>query len=297
MALRPQLVSLIIPVKNDGGHVLATLESALNARTAYPREVIVVDDGSSDGCCDFLKTYRPAAVERLEWVCTYGIGTAKAKNLGAGQALGEYLIFCDAGFRFGDDWIDMLLEPIRGGFADGASPAVVSAASPNEMKFGQSLDGHLCVQWNEGGGAEEAVATAVLPGCCFAIPQKTFHMLGGFDGGFRAWGYEDVDFSLKMWLCGYTCMIQPKVTIVHMSDGKLPRPAQPDQAAFNLLRLAYSHFSRHRIKSCKKLIPRDERDRIEAQVLESGAEHQRERYKHRRIHDDDWYMDKFGIPF
>jgi glycosyltransferase involved in cell wall biosynthesis len=43
-----------LDAENEGVHVENTIESALRVKTAYLFEVIVVDDGSSDGCCDFI---------------------------------------------------------------------------------------------------------------------------------------------------------------------------------------------------------------------------------------------------
>lgn len=49
------LVSIIIPCKNEGDLVEMTLNSMDNAKTGIDYEIIVVDDGSVDGCCGFLR--------------------------------------------------------------------------------------------------------------------------------------------------------------------------------------------------------------------------------------------------
>ena len=51
------IVSIIIPVYNDEAHVAGAIESALN-QTMKEVEVIVVDDGSTDGTPDVLKRYQ-----------------------------------------------------------------------------------------------------------------------------------------------------------------------------------------------------------------------------------------------
>lgn len=92
--LSPPEVSLIIPVKNEGAHIQKTIKSALNVQTRYSFEIIVIDDASTDGCCDFLSSYAGRA--RLKLIRSIGIGLARAKNLGAMKSSGQYLIFCDA---------------------------------------------------------------------------------------------------------------------------------------------------------------------------------------------------------
>ncbi|MDQ0897079.1 MULTISPECIES: glycosyltransferase family 2 protein [unclassified Paenibacillus] len=74
--------------ENEGVHVKNTIESALRVKTAYPFEIIVVDDGSSDGCCDFIASNLYGGQVRV--IQTDGIGAAMARNKGADQAIGKY---------------------------------------------------------------------------------------------------------------------------------------------------------------------------------------------------------------
>lgn len=83
--------SIIFPAKNEGENVKSTLDSLFSVKTNYPFEVIVVNDGSTDNCCEFLETYDKK--ERVKLIHTVGIGAANARNLGAEHSSGEYLIF------------------------------------------------------------------------------------------------------------------------------------------------------------------------------------------------------------
>jgi glycosyltransferase involved in cell wall biosynthesis len=138
------LVSLIIPVKNEGINVKNTIESAFQAKTAYPFEIIVVDDGSTDNCCDFISSLGSRQVKLIN--CN-GIGAASARNLGVQHASGSYLIFCDAHLFFEDHWIEGLLEPLQKGIADAAAPGIANVSNPMSAGFGQSLNESLEVQW------------------------------------------------------------------------------------------------------------------------------------------------------
>lgn len=89
----PGLVSTIIPVYN-GEEFLARAIESVWAQNYRPLEVIVVDDGSSDGTASVARRWPEV---RYLYQPNQGHGTAK--NTGIARARGEYLAFLDA-----DDW-------------------------------------------------------------------------------------------------------------------------------------------------------------------------------------------------
>jgi len=289
---RIPFVSLIIPAKNEGNNVRTTVESALRAKTHHPFEIVIVDDGSTDGCCEFLAS---EANEQIKLITTQGIGAAPARNLGADHSRGEYLIFCDAHLFFQDYWIDHLLGLIRSGQADAVSPGIASTNRPNLVGYGQTLNRMLGVQWNR--QISLPTPTAILPGGCLAMARNVFFDVGGFDRGFQVWGFEDVEISIKLWLFGYKCFVQPAVKVFHLFRESHPYRVTFDHVYYNMLRMAYSHFNESRIAACRKLIHHADPARIEAAVLAGGVLEQREHYFSRRKYDDEWFMRRFGIPF
>lgn len=289
------IVSVIFPTKNEGKYVRTTLESLLDVKTDYPIEIIVIDDGSTDGCCDFLMSYSHTNVGRIQTIRTEGIGLARAKNLGAEQARGDYFIFCDAHLFFEDYWIDRLLEPIRSGEADGTTPSIAPTDMPDVAGYGQSLNQNLDIVWNL--WQPTPFPSAVMPGGCFAVSRGVFFDIGGFDHDFKVWGYEDVEISIKMWLFGYKCYVQPAVKVLHLFREIYPYPVTLENIYYNMLRMAYSHFNEERIQKCKQLIKNADVDQVESLVLQSNALRQRQTYMKRRIYNDNWFMQKFGIPF
>ncbi len=85
------LVSIIIPTWNRVALVGEAIESAL-AQTYSRREVIVVDDGSSDATPDVLARYADA----IRTLRTENRGCAAARNAGVRLARGSYLAFVDS---------------------------------------------------------------------------------------------------------------------------------------------------------------------------------------------------------
>ncbi|MFO7264204.1 MAG: glycosyl transferase family 2 [Bacillaceae bacterium G1] len=286
------LVSVIIPVKNEGQNVRMTVESAFHVKTLHPFEIIVVDDGSTDDGCRFLDSWRDKPVKVLR---TEGIGAAAARNLGAEHARGEFFIFCDAHLFFQNYWLDHLVSLIQSGLADAVTPGIASIHRPNVVGYGQTLNRMLGVQWNK--EALSPVPTAILPGGCLAIGRRTFFDVGGFDRKFRVWGFEDVELSIKLWLFGYTCYVQPLVKVLHLFRQSHPYSVTMEHVYYNMMRMAYSHFNETRIAACRNLIQHVDSSRIEEAVLADGVLEQRRQYMARRKYDDEWFMRRFGIPF
>lgn len=94
-------VSIIIPVYNGEVFIARALDSAL-AQTLKAFEVIVVDDGSSDGTRAIVEQYG----QRVKYLYQSNKGPAAARNLGMKNARGEYIAFLDAD----DIWLPKKLE-------------------------------------------------------------------------------------------------------------------------------------------------------------------------------------------
>lgn len=288
-------ISVIIPVKNEGTLIKTTLDSLFSVRTRRDFEVIVVDDASTDGCCDFLQDEPYRKNGQVVLCRTEGIGAANARNLGAEKASGEYFVFCDAHMLFADGWLDLLLEPLEKKLTNATTPAIGSVNNPEFTGYGQTLKFNLRIKWND--KQNRLFETAVLPGACFAVPRKVFTDAGGFERGFKTWGYEDIEFSIKTWLFGYRCHCRPDVKVLHLFRKAQPYEINREEIYYNLMRMAYSHFNNSRIEKCRKIIGRKMAAPIEKEVIRDGVLRQRKQYFKTRKHTDDWYFQKFNIHF
>lgn len=89
-------ISIIIPTYNRAHLIGMTLDSIF-AQTLAPYEVIVVDDGSSDGTKEMLETHYG---NRITFLQNKGKGPGAARNTGLTVATGDYIKFFDS-----DDWM------------------------------------------------------------------------------------------------------------------------------------------------------------------------------------------------
>lgn len=96
------LVSVIVPCYNRADIVGETIDSLLR-QTYAELEVIVVDDGSSDGTQDVIAAYKD---QRVRYFYKPNGGLSSARNYGLGEASGQFVAFLDSD----DLWLDWKLE-------------------------------------------------------------------------------------------------------------------------------------------------------------------------------------------
>ena len=95
------LVSVVIPTYNHGGYVTGAVDSVLQ-QSYRPLELVVVDDGSTDGTEKLLQPYG----SRIRYLYQENRGVAAARNLGIARSSGELVAFLDAD----DRWLPDKLE-------------------------------------------------------------------------------------------------------------------------------------------------------------------------------------------
>lgn len=94
-------VSVVIPVYNNEAYIAAAVKSVLS-QSIHPKEVIVVDDGSTDGTAAALESFR----NDIKYVYQRNRGEPSARNTGMKKSSGKYIAFLD-----GDDlWHSSKLE-------------------------------------------------------------------------------------------------------------------------------------------------------------------------------------------
>ena len=109
-------LSIIVPVYNLENYVSKTLDSLLSIRFSYDYEIVVVNDGSTDGSEAVIRDYQEKT-DKIRLFTTENHGLPGARNYGVGKAIGDYITFFD-----GDDTVDpdfyetAVAELDRGGY-------------------------------------------------------------------------------------------------------------------------------------------------------------------------------------
>ena len=201
-------ISIIIPSYNEEGVIKLCLES-LFKQSLKDFEIIVVDDGSTDGTYEILSKLKNT---KSELVAIKGKhkGAGAARNLGAKSAKGEILVFVDADMTFDKNFLKMLVKPIISGKAKGTF-------SKDEIVSNWNNIWAKC--WNINEGWENRKRHPKK----YPNTQKVFRSIlkSEFDrvGGFTPGGYND-DWSLSEKL-GYESDLAPKAFFYHKNPGSL----------------------------------------------------------------------------
>ena len=181
------LVSIIIPAFNYGRYLPEAIESALNQEHTA-REVIVVDDGSTDDSSAVVARYGPA----VTYIRQENAGLSAARNNGIRAARGCYIAFLDADDSWSPRFLSIVLATwrdrpalgaVHSGFRciDGKSqplPQVCVSTVPDGQMYDRLLDG------------EFFVPSSVV------IRRDCFDRVGLFDERLR--GSEDWDMWLRV---------------------------------------------------------------------------------------------------
>lgn len=107
--------SVIIPFYNKASYVRKTLESVF-AQTFNDFELIIVDDGSTDGSleiCKFEILNHQSSIENIRIISQPNSGVAKARNNGVAKSKGEYVCFLDADDWWKPTWLEEMDKLIR----------------------------------------------------------------------------------------------------------------------------------------------------------------------------------------
>jgi len=109
-------LSVVIPVYNEARTVTAVIERVLKAAVTLPREIIVVDDASTDGTRQVLQSMPPGEIRLILHETNQGKGAAI--RTGVAQATGDIILIQDADLEYDPRDYPILLEPILEDQAD-----------------------------------------------------------------------------------------------------------------------------------------------------------------------------------
>ncbi len=183
--------SFVIPAYNEADDIITTLECAL-AQRLRPQEIIVVDDGSTDGTLDKLQRLRK---DGLIVVIEHGEnrGAAAARNTAIAAARGDVLVFVDA-----DNWppVDFLerLAPLYEQGVDFVSVESRVANQQNVIGRFQQAKHAYCY----GGKRRGRVGYTQAFSC-----RRSAALAVGFPEQLPGFGGEDVEFFDRLLRSGY----------------------------------------------------------------------------------------------
>jgi GT2 family glycosyltransferase len=204
--------SIVIPTFQRKDDLRACLRGI--AQLDFPREefeVIVVDDGSPEAPTDVVNAYKGDLAIQIVVVSQNG-GPARARNLGARHAIGEYLVLLDDDCIPEREWLTSLAARRRE-FPEALIGGVLVNGAPHSLcaEASQQLGDFLYRYYNADIDNAGWFMSANL-----ACPRAAFLAMGGFDASFPLAAAEDRDFCDRWREAGMRLVMAPHAMVHHM---------------------------------------------------------------------------------
>jgi len=283
------MISVVVVARNEGTWLPRTVQRYV-ATLPRASEVIVVDDGSTDGSPARLPTD-----PRVRLIRGKGAGVAQARNLGGRRAKGDVLVFSDAHLDLPAGWWKPLVARAARPGVGGVAPAITSITRPDRIGHGLHFSGSdLDVRWRYREDRRPHRAP-LIPWCCGMMPRAVFEASGGFDEGMTGMGSIDNEMSLRLWLLGYDLWVIPSVVVSHLFRRTQPYPLTLSMQLHNRARLALVHLDLPRLARFLR-VNRNDPDFGEALAAAATADvgTRRRAVSAQRVRDTEWYFNRFS---
>jgi GT2 family glycosyltransferase len=214
-----ELASIIIVTYNHKKYLTDCLRSI--SVQNYPHEIILVDNGSSDGTIQFVGEH----FGQVNVIRNVNNGYGAGNNLGVAHARGTYIVILNPDTIVEKDWLENLIAPLRNDnnlvttskilMYDGSS--INTCGNINHFT-GMTFTNGLKANINE---FTTSFSPTGISGACFALRKEDYVKIGGFDENFFLYN-EDSEFSWRLHFYGYSIIVVPTSIVRHDYDLKVP---------------------------------------------------------------------------
>ncbi|XP_058463357.1 putative polypeptide N-acetylgalactosaminyltransferase 9 [Malaya genurostris] len=249
--------SIVIVFYNEAWSVLVrTVHSILDRSPPnLIKEIILVDDFSylphtKTQLDDYLRSFPKVRILRA----TQRQGLIRARLMGAKNTTAEVITFLDAHVECTVGWLEALLDSVARNWRTIAIPTIdwidehdMRLRTENAPSYYGAYDWDLNFGWwgrwsrlHKPDNPMEPFDTPAMAGGLFAINRTFFELLGWYDEGFDIYGIENIELSMKSWICGGKMVTVPCSRVAHIQKTGHPYLSETskDVVRANSLRLA-----------------------------------------------------------
>eukprot|EP00406_Dinophysis_acuminata_P005001 CAMPEP_0179234776 /NCGR_PEP_ID=MMETSP0797-20121207/13065_1 /TAXON_ID=47934 /ORGANISM="Dinophysis acuminata, Strain DAEP01" /LENGTH=535 /DNA_ID=CAMNT_0020941969 /DNA_START=65 /DNA_END=1668 /DNA_ORIENTATION=- len=217
----PSTLSVVLPCANEGEFVRKTVHAVFEGTPEDElKEIIVIDDASMPPVSKFLgdddlKTHRARIIRH-----SVQQGLIRSKKDGGDHAQGDIVVFLDCHVKPMPGWTKAILRNLRENPKRVVVPAITSLNIDTWEEVSPYGGGRkMCLTWdadffwcNEYPGPY----VPIMSGGLLAMTKYWWNTTGGYDDQMKAWGGENLDQSLRTWLCGGEIMVAEGSRVAHM---------------------------------------------------------------------------------
>ena len=197
-------VSIIIPTFNGSARIGKCLEAVLPQTAAIDGEILVVDDGSTDGTGDVVSRH-----PGVHLITQANAGPAAARNRGALEAKGTIILFTDDDCVPTSDWLAVMIKPFE-------DPDVVGVKGAYRTR-----QRSVVARFVQADYEDRYRLMATLPEIDFidtyaaAFRRDRFLEMNGYDTSFPVACAEDIELSYRMSERGWKMKFVPTAIVYH----------------------------------------------------------------------------------
>ncbi|TMV53050.1 glycosyltransferase [Paenibacillus mesophilus] len=220
--------SIVIPSLNQQAYLADCIES-IGRYTPEPHEIIVVDNGSTDGTADYLRSLKNKTVRYK--ISERNLGFAGGVNQGLMMARGKTILFLNNDTVVTEGWLTNLLACLHGSDRFGLVGPVTNYISGDQLiktSYGSTEEMHRFAKSFNRSDSGKWEVTGRLTGFCVLMRKDVFRRIGFLDEGFEIGNCEDDDFGFRNRLLGLDLVIAKDTFIHHVGSTtiKTLTPAQ-----------------------------------------------------------------------
>ncbi len=224
-------VAVVILNFNGEDHLRRFLPSVVKHTPEWV-DIIVADNGSSDGSCSVIESEFSPRVELLRLEKNYGF--AAGYNIALERLNHDIFILLNSDVEVTANYVEPLLQDLLSSDDIAAvAPKLRSVAEPEKFEYAGAAGGYIdylgypfCRGRVMGdievdrGQYDDSRDLFWVSGAAFVCRGSVFKELGGFDSDFFA-HMEEIDLCWRMQLAGYRVRIVPKSVVYHLGGGTL----------------------------------------------------------------------------
>ncbi|MDQ8197555.1 glycosyltransferase family 2 protein [Pelagicoccus enzymogenes] len=218
--------SVVTALFNGLDYTKKYLESLESTLVGVDYELILVDDGSSDGTRAYLKSLEGRTKVKV-LLNDRNLGFAKSNNLACRQATGDYLVFLNNDILLSPGWLEPMVSASRRTHPWMGHRRRAGVVGNVQRRMDDKRIDHGGIYINLYAAPHHAFQDeAELPACgaftawsaataaCWLMERSHFSEFGGFDERYLN-GMEDIDFCLQSLQAGRVAVVANRSVIEH----------------------------------------------------------------------------------
>lgn len=235
-----ELLSIVIPCYNDYLHITTAVNSALQ-QTWEHKEIIIVDDGSSDRT---KKVLNELEINGIKIITQNNQGPSAARNKGIDMANGKYILVLDSDDYFNAQFCQKAIEIIN------SQPEIKIVTCYGRWFVSEKRS---VIHKPAGGGINNFLYECGAFGSTLFL-KKDWEFIDGYDEAMKL-GYEDWEYYIRLLEDGGETHVIPEV-LFHYRNKKNSRNSLANNKKYEIWKYIFLKHSKHYIDDFERFVLR-----------------------------------------